>query len=135
MTLSPQERGKEMYCDGKGDEMLDEINVDAVAKKYTNVTVMMAVTMAFDNINLDRVSSSSHGRGVGAQTAPEQKQRSIIHLSQYKRKMENQHIVVMQEIYQNPTWQGRQRLRAGTSSPVCKYHNIDNHDTISALQT
>ena len=102
-----------------------------MAKKYTNVTVMMAV----DNINLDRVSSSSHGRGVGAQTAPEQKQRSIIHLSQYKRKMENQHIVVMQEIYQNPTWQGRQRLRAGTSSPVCKYHNIDNHDTISALQT
>ena len=43
--------------------------VDAVAKKYTNVTVMMAV----DNINLDRVSSSSHGRGVGAQAAPETK--------------------------------------------------------------
>ena len=48
--------------------------VDAVAKKNTNVTVMMAV----DNINLDRVSSSSHGRGVGAQAAPERKQRGII---------------------------------------------------------
>ena len=82
MTLSPQERGKEMYCDGKGDEMLDEINVDAVAKKYTNVTVMMAVTMAFGNINLDRVSSSSHGRGVGAQAPPGRKQRGVIHVSQ-----------------------------------------------------
>ena len=50
-----------------------EINVDAVAKKYTNVTVMMAVIY----INLDRVSSSSHGRGVGAQAAPERKQRGI----------------------------------------------------------
>ena len=43
--------------------VLDEINVDAVAKKYTSVTV--------GNINLDWVSSSSHGRGVGAQAAPE----------------------------------------------------------------
>ena len=49
--------------------MLDEINVDAVLKKYTNVTVMMEV----GNINLDWVSSSSHGRGVGAQAAPETK--------------------------------------------------------------
>ena len=71
-----------MYCDGKGDEMLDEINVDAVAKKYTNVTVMMAVTMALGNINLDRVSSSSHGRGVGAQAPPGRKQRGVIHVSQ-----------------------------------------------------
>ena len=77
MTLSPQERGKELYCDGKGYEMLDEINVDAVAKNYTNVTVMMAV----GNIDLDRVSSSSHGRGVRAQAAPERKQRDIIHVS------------------------------------------------------
>ena len=111
--------------------MLDEINLDAVVKKYTNVTVMMAV----DNINLDRVSSSSHGRGVGAQAAPERKQRGIIDVSQSKRKMENQHIIVMQELYQNQTWQGRQRQRAETSSSVCKYHNIDDHDTTGALQT
>ena len=58
--------------------MLDEIYVDAVVKKYTNMTVMMAV----GNINLDRVSSSSHGRGVCAQAAPERKQRGIIHVSQ-----------------------------------------------------
>ena len=105
--------------------------VDAVAKKYTNVTVMMAV----GNINLDRVSSSSHSRGVGAQAAPERKQSGIIHVSQSKQKMENQHIIVMQELYQNQTWQGRQRQRAETSSSVCKYHNIDDHDTTGALQT
>ena len=107
------------------------MQVDTVAKIYTHVRVIMAV----GNINLDRVSSSSHGRGVGAQAAPERKQRGIIDVSQSKRKMENQHIIVMQELYQNQTWQGRQRQRAGTSSPVCKYHNIDNHDTIGALQT
>ena len=111
--------------------MLDEINEDAAAKKYTSVTVMMVV----GNINLDRVSSSSHGRGVGAQAAPERKQRGIIDVSQSKRKMENQHIIVMQELYLNQTWQGRQRQRAETSSSVCKYHNIDDNDTTGALQT
>ena len=58
--------------------IFDEINVDAVAKKYTNVTV----TMTVGNINLDRVSSSSHGRGVGAQAPPGRKQRGVIHVSQ-----------------------------------------------------
>ena len=60
---------------------------------------------------------------------------AFIHVSQSKQKMEDQYSIVMQEIYQNPTWQGRQRQRAGTSSPVCKYHNIDNYDTVGALQT
>ena len=108
--------------------MLDEINVDAVSKKYTNVTMPISTWIG-------SAAAAMAGVLVLRQRLSGNKGALIIDVSQSKRKMENQHIIVMQELYQNQTWQGRQRQRAETSSSVCKYHNIDDHDTTGALQT